>query len=97
MTMATKRKQNKANVHNTSHDDIDEDQKLLDRALEKKVERIRCGCAVDELQQWVDDMTEKHTPKIANSISNMSLYIHILIIMACVFTSIIIYIIIDSG
>jgi hypothetical protein len=99
MTVAVKRnnKQKDSPVHNSSHDEIDEDQKRLDRDLEKKVERIRCGCAVDDLQHWVDDMTEKHKPKIASSISNLSIYIYVIAIAVCIATSIMGYIIVESG
>lgn len=58
------------------HDKIDEEQKTLDSELAKKVEQSqRCGCAVDDLQHWVDDMTEKHKDKVKDSFHNWSLYI----------------------
>lgn len=79
------------------HEKIDQDQQELDNNLAKKVERIRCGCAVDDLQHWVDDMTEKHKNKIPNSISNCSIYIIITTVLVLVLSVLTGYIIIESG
>ena len=38
-------------------------------------EAPRCGCAVDDLQHWVDDMTLRHKGKVKDSLNNWSLYI----------------------
>lgn len=74
------------------HSKIDEDQEVLDNHLAKKVERIRCGCAVDDLQNWVDDMTEKHKGK-----TNCSIYVLIgagFVLFLSVFMG---YIMVESG
>lgn len=80
-----------------THDEIDADQKEVDRELEKKVERIRCGCAVNDLQDWVDDIADKHKTQISEKIQNMSIYIYLIAAFVCLTGIVTGYILVSSG